>query len=148
MKARLLVVVSGLTLLAALAAAPSQPEDATKAIRAVLDAQVVAWNKGDLRLFMEGYWQSPELTFYSAKTVTRGWQATLERYLKRYQGEGREMGRLAFRDLDIQVLGADHAMVRGRFVLTLKKETAEGLFTLLCQKMKGQWRIIHDHTSS
>src|SRR4051794_8930259 len=109
MKPRFLMVLGGLTLLAALAAAPSQPEDAKKAIRAVLDAQVVAWNKGDLPKFMEGYWQSPELTFYSGKTVTRGWQATLERYQKRYQGEGREMGQLAFRDLEIQVLGAEHA---------------------------------------
>src|SRR5271155_2689572 len=125
MTTRFLVVLGGLTFLAA---AQPQPEDGKKAIQAVLDAQVAAWNKGDLPKFMEGYWQSPELTFYSGKTVTRGWQATLERYQKRYQGEGQEMGKLAFRDLDIQVLGANDACVRGRFVLTLKKENAEGLF--------------------
>src|SRR5271156_5199906 len=103
MKPRFLLVLGGLLLLAALPAAQPQPEDGKKAIQAVLDAQVTAWNKGDLPKFMEGYWQSPELTFYSGKTVTRGWQATLERYRKRYQTEGREMGKLAFQDLDIQV---------------------------------------------
>lgn len=96
---------------------------------------------------MQGYWQSPNLTFYAGKKVTRGWAATLERYQKTYQADGKEMGQLAFRDLDIQMAGADHAFVRGRFVLTLKKETAEGLFTLIFHKVKGQWRIIHDHTS-
>jgi len=148
MKTQLLAALGGLALLAAPAAAQPQKEDGKKAIQAVLDAQVAAWNQGDLPKFMEGYWQSPHLTFYSAKKVTRGWQATLERYQKTYQGEGREMGKLAFRDLDIQMLGADHAFVRGRFVLALKKENAEGLFTLIFQKVKGQWRIVHDHTSS
>src|SRR4051794_19128027 len=147
MMARVLAVVGGLALLAAPGAARPQPEDGKKAIRAVLDAQVTAWNKGDLPGFMEGYWKSPELTFYSGNKVTRGWDATLERYQKRYQGEGREMGKLAFRDLEIQVLGTEHAVVRGRFVLTLKKDTAEGLFTLVVRKIEGNWRIVHDHTS-
>jgi beta-aspartyl-peptidase (threonine type) len=145
---RFLTVAGGLTVLAALSAAGPQPEDDKKAIRAVLDAQVIAWNKGDLPGFMEGYWKSPDLTFYSGKKVTRGWEATLQRYQKTYQGEGREMGKLAFQDLDVQVLGADHAVVRGRFVLTLKKDTAEGLFTLIFRKIDGKWRIVHDHTSS
>ena len=34
-------------------------EPATKAIRAVLDSQVEAWNRGDLETFMQGYWRSP-----------------------------------------------------------------------------------------
>ena len=33
------------------------------AIQAVLTAQQVAWNKGDIPKFMDGYWNSPELTF-------------------------------------------------------------------------------------
>jgi beta-aspartyl-peptidase (threonine type) len=148
MMTRLLTVVAGLAVLAAPGAAQAQQEDGAKAVRAVLDAQVAAWNKGDLPGFMEGYWKSPELTFYSGNKVTRGWDATLERYQKRYQGEGREMGKLAFRDLEIQVFGAEHAVVRGRFVLTLKKDTAEGLFTLVVRKIEGKWRIVHDHTSS
>src|SRR5262245_59856048 len=56
-----------------------------KAITKVLDDQVVAWNKGDLEGFMAGYWKSDDLTFFSGKDVTKGWDATLERYKKRYQ---------------------------------------------------------------
>lgn len=34
------------------------------AVRAVLDAQAAAWNRGDLDGFMAGYWKSPALTFF------------------------------------------------------------------------------------
>src|SRR5262245_8700474 len=122
--------------------------DAKKAIQKVLDDQVVAWNKGDLEGFMQGYWQSPDLSFFSGGNKTAGWQATLERYRKKYQGEGKEMGKLVFRDLSIELLGADHALVKGRWQLTLKDETAGGLFTLICRKLKDGWCIVHDHTSS
>jgi beta-aspartyl-peptidase (threonine type) len=97
---------------------------------------------------MAGYWKSPRLTFYTGKTRLRGWDATLERYRKRYQGEGREMGKLTFNEIDIEFVGDDHALVRGRFRVTLKKQTPEGLFTLIFRKLPEGWRIIHDHTSS
>jgi len=121
---------------------------AQDAIRAVLDAQVKAWNKGDLPAFMEGYWQSPALTFFSGNNKTGGWQATLERYRSKYQGEKKEMGQLTFKDLTIEMLGADHALVKGRFVLRLRDDSPTGLFTLIMRKLPvAGWRIIHDHTS-
>ena len=46
------------------------------AIRGVLDAQAAAWNRGDLDVFMEGYWKSPDLKFFSGKDITSGWEAT------------------------------------------------------------------------
>jgi beta-aspartyl-peptidase (threonine type) len=124
--------------------ADDSPKDA---IRQVLDLQVKAWNKGDLPGFMEGYWQSPELSFFSGNAKTAGWQATLDRYRKKYQGEGKEMGRLAFKDLSIEMLGADHALVRGRFELQMKDTLPTGIFTLIVRKLPAGWRIIHDHTS-
>ena len=118
------------------------------AIQAVLDAQVLAWNKGDIPGFMQGYWQSPELSFYSGNNKTKGWKQTLERYQKKYQVEGKEMGKLAFTEIEIQVLSDDHALVTGRWRLELKKESVGGLFTLIMKKMTPGWRIIHDHTSN
>ena len=121
--------------------------DAKKAIRKVLADQAVAWNKGDLPGFMEGYWQSPDLRFYSGKDVTSGWQATLDRYRKKYQADGKKMGQLTFSDLDIEVLGPDAALVRGRWQVVLPDEKVGGLFTLICRKLAPGWRIVHDHTS-
>ncbi|HNG96278.1 MAG TPA: DUF4440 domain-containing protein, partial [Acidobacteriota bacterium] len=40
----------------------AQETKTTREVRAVLDAQVAAWNRGDLEGFMKGYWRSPELT--------------------------------------------------------------------------------------
>ena len=70
-----------------------------------------------------------------------------DRYQKRYQADGKEMGRLTFSDLEVQVLGPDAAMVRGRWKLALKAENPEGLFTLIVKKLPEGWRIVHDHTS-
>jgi uncharacterized protein (TIGR02246 family) len=123
-------------------------ETAEQAIRKVLDDQVKAWNKGDLEGFMAGYWMSPELTFSSGGEQTKGWQATLQRYRKRYQGEGKEMGKLTFSEVQVQLLGPDSAYVRGRFQLVRSKDKPSGLFTLILRRFPEGWRIVHDHTSS
>jgi beta-aspartyl-peptidase (threonine type) len=120
---------------------------AKDAIRKVLDDQVKAWNRGDLAGFMEGYWQSGDLSFFSGNNKTAGWQAALERYRKKYQGDKKEMGQLTFVDLSIDLLGPDHALVKGRFQLRMKNESPTGLFTLIVKKLPAGWRIIHDHTS-
>ena len=128
-------------------AADPAPDEA-RAIRQLLTDQAAAWNRGDLDGFMAGYWRDPNLTFFSEGTVTRGWDATLERYRKKYQAEGREMGQLTFSDLDVQVLGPDAAVVRGRWQLELKAGKPGGLYTLVLRKKPGGWRIVHDHTSA
>jgi ketosteroid isomerase-like protein len=117
---------------------------AEKGVRAILDAQVAAWNRGNIEAFMEGYWKSPELTFVSGTSVTKGWDETLARYRKRYQSEGREMGTLTFDDLDIQVFSKDAAVVRGAWKLKMKDG---GRFTLIFKRVKEGWRIVYDHTS-
>ena len=113
----------------------------------VLDAQVAAWNKGDLPGFMAGYWNSKDLTFVSGKDVTRGWQETLDRYKRRYQADGKEMGKLAFSDLEVRELAPGVALVTGKWELTLTKETVGGRYTLVFKKLADGWRIVHDHTS-
>ncbi len=136
---------------AAAAAQPAGPApgDPRTEIRAVLDAQVAAWNRGDLEGFMAGYWRSPELVFCSGATVTKGWDATLERYRQRYQAEGREMGRLGFDAVEVLPLGPDAAAARGAFRLQMSDgKQPHGLFTLLLRRIDGAWRIVHDHTSS
>jgi beta-aspartyl-peptidase (threonine type) len=128
---------------------PSQPKSAASEIRATLDAQVAAWNAGKLEEFMDGYWRSPDLTFFSAGRKLSGWDATIERYRKTYQAEGREMGKLVFFDLDIQPLGPNAAVVRGRWELTMSDgKKPGGLYTLIFRRFKQGWKIVHDHTSS
>jgi ketosteroid isomerase-like protein len=116
-------------------------------VQQVLQQQQSAWNRGDLEAFMSGYWNSPELTFFGTKK-TSGWQATLERYRKTYQADGREMGKLEFSGLQIVALGSDSAFVRGSWRLTMSDgKTPHGLFTLVFRQFQDGWKIVHDHTS-
>lgn len=118
-------------------------------MRELLSKQQDAWNGHDLEGFMAGYWKSEELTFFSGDTVLHGWKATIERYRKRYQSEGHEMGKLEFRDLRIDAMGQDAAVARGSWHLTMSNgKTPHGLFTLILRKLPEGWRIVHDHTSS
>ena len=121
---------------------------AVAAIRTELARSVSAWNAGDVRAFMTSYWQDERLRFASGGSVTRGWQATLDRYLERYGNNARSMGRLSFSGLEIDPLGGDAAVVFGRYHLDRDGETSEGLFTLIWRRIDGAWRIVADHTSS
>jgi ketosteroid isomerase-like protein len=115
----------------------------------VLHQQVEAWNRHDLDAFMSGYWDSPDLTFFSGAKKVSGWQPTLERYRTTYQGEGHEMGKLEFSELNVQIIGNDAAFVRGAWRLTMSDgKTPHGLFTLVFRKFPDGWKIIHDHTSA
>lgn len=134
-------------LLLTLAAAASQPTSPQAAIREVLNNQVEAWNNKDLQGFMQGYWRSPDLTFVSGATVYRGWNNALERYRKAYQSQGKQMGKLTFSDLQIEMLAPSAALVRGSFHLAMPDgKQPHGVFTLVFRKFPEGWRIIHDHT--
>lgn len=118
------------------------------AVLQLLHDQAAAWNRGDLKGFMNTYWNSPELSFYSGRDKRKGWQETYERFRQRYQADGREMGQLTFSELIADRLSNDRMMVRGRWKLDMKAETHDGLFTLIVEKKPEGWRIIHDHTSA
>jgi len=120
-----------------------------KAIERVLHKQQEAWNRHDLEGFMAGYWNSPELTFFSDAKEHDGWQATIDRYLAKYASPGQEMGKLEFSGLRIQMLGQESAFVRGSWKLTMSAgKTPHGLFTLVFRKFPEGWKIVHDHTSA
>ena len=112
----------------------------------VMNDQVAAWNRGDIDVFMRGYWNSDKLVFASGDNVTRGWQPTLDRYKKTYSSR-EKMGTLAFGDLEVNVLSGDAAVVLGSWSLTRAADNPKGKFTLIFRKMKDGWRIVHDHTS-
>ncbi|AWM38784.1 hypothetical protein GobsT_30150 [Gemmata obscuriglobus] len=151
-----LLIGAGTALVTAVARATgaSTPASDEKDIRAVLEAQAVAWNKGDLDGFMAGYWNDEKLTFISGGDITGGWKKTKERYEKRYQAEGKEMGKLTFSELHVEAFSPNAAMVRGKFELVFEKEkdekkkTASGRFTVLLRKLPDGWKIVHDHTSA
>ena len=140
-----------LMLLIGAACAPSQSRvgDPEAEVRAVWTAQVEAWNRGDLDAFMAGYWNSPDLVFFSNKTETRGWQQTLERYRQSYKAEGRQMGTLDFPQLEYKALGPEVVLARGQWRLKMPDgKESTGMTSVTFQKLLEGWRIVHDHSSS
>ncbi len=117
------------------------------AVRAVLDTQRDAWNRGDVEGYMDGYSRSADTVFVSGDNVTRGWQTVLDRYKKNYNSR-EKMGTLTFSDLEITPLGNDTALVLGRWQLQRVNDEPHGRFTLILRHTKQGWKIVHDHTSS
>lgn len=116
-------------------------------IRQLLEEQSADWNRGDIRGFMEAYWNSPEMTFSGQGQVVRGWQSTLERYQTKYPRE--KMGQLEFRDIEVRLIGDTAALVLGSYHLQRGEQQDTGGFTLVLEKFPAEgWRIIHDHTSA
>ena len=118
------------------------------AVRAVLNAQMEAWNRGDLECYMAiGYWKSPELAFIGGSSEVRGYDAALERYRKAYKGSGKEMGKLDFPEMRVVILGPEAAMATGRFHLKMSDgREPSGRYTVILRKFPEGWRIIHDHS--
>lgn len=142
----LLSLVLFIWLVSISAAAQTKSERASEDIRTVMDAQIAAWNAGDIEGYMRGYWNSPDLVFVSGDNVTRGWQPTLERYRKNYDSKAK-MGTLSFADLQINILSKTAATVLGSWSLAREKDNPHGKFTLIFRRFKNGWRIVHDHTS-
>ena len=137
-----------IALLAILATALAA-DDPANDVRVLLDRQVADWNRKDLDGFCAGYWRSPKLVFQSGGDKVEGWEAMRSRYRKRYQGEGKAMGALAFREVEVEPLGPDSAFARGRWELQFADgKKAGGRFTLILRKTADGWRIVHDHTSA
>jgi uncharacterized protein (TIGR02246 family) len=116
-------------------------------IRAVLDAQQDAWNRGDVDAFLLGYWHSPELTISGSGGVARGWDGVMARYKRNYPDRA-AMGKLDFSELEFRFLGPDAALVLGRWHLKREKDELGGVFSLVWQRFPDGWKIIHDHTSA
>jgi ketosteroid isomerase-like protein len=117
-----------------------------EAIIKVLDDQRIAWNKGDIEGFMQGYWKSDSLMFIGKTAPVYGWQKTLDRYKKTYPGKA-GMGELAFDILQVKVLDDNNAFMLGEWHLKLANSSPGGYFTLWFRKINGEWKIVCDHTS-
>jgi ketosteroid isomerase-like protein len=116
------------------------------AIRNILQTQQKAWSNGQLNQFMQGYWQNDSLMFIGKSGITYGWQKTLNNYKKRYPDTA-AMGKLKFTLLHLNPLSSEYYFVVGKWYLTRSIGNIGGTFTLLFEKINGQWYIIADHSS-
>lgn len=117
-----------------------------KAISNLLEKQRLAWNRGDLPGYMNGYWKSDSLLFVGKNGPKYGWKTTLENYKKSYPDDD-AMGTLTFNILQINIIDLKNAFVLGGWKLKREKDEPQGFFTLWLKRIKGEWKIVADLTS-
>jgi uncharacterized protein (TIGR02246 family) len=143
--------LSLLVLLAACAPAAPRTAPAPRAeIMAVVEGSAEAWNRGDLEGWMAQYLDSPETTFAGRSGFLRGREAIRDLYRRAYWSEGPPPSRLRFEEVEVTPLGGEHALVKGRYLLSDSRtaaKTAEGLFSLVMVRTREGWKILHDHSS-
>ena len=115
-------------------------------IREILEKQTVAWNRGDINGFMNGYWENDSLMFIGKSGVTYGWTNTLKNYKKNYPDTA-AMGKLAFTLIQLNKLSKKYYHVTGKWFLKRSIGDIGGHYTLLFRKINGRWVIISDHSS-
>ncbi|HEY5771642.1 MAG TPA: DUF4440 domain-containing protein [Chitinophagaceae bacterium] len=123
----------------------AQSKDET-AVRKILSTQNEAWNRGDVVSFMKGYWENDSMMFIGQTGVTYGYKNTLANYKKHYPDTA-AMGKLTFTLISVKRLSEKYFRVVGKYYLTRSIGNASGHFTLLFEKIKGEWVIIEDHSS-
>ena len=117
-----------------------------KEIRELLEKLRLDWNKGDITVYMQGYWKSDSLLFVGRSGPDYGWQKTLEGLQKRYPDKA-AMGYLTFDIKKIKMIDKKHAYVLGAMNFKTEKDDPKGYFTLIVKKFRDGWKVIVDHSS-
>jgi uncharacterized protein (TIGR02246 family) len=127
--------------------ANSSPQSERQAILNVIDRMESAWNRGDFRGYMSGF-KNPDVVFVSDGKFQRGWQGTLDHYVRDYGGSPERRGKLHFYNMKVDILAPDAAMLIGQYRLIRGSRVTEGVNTRLFRKVHGKWLITMNHVSA
>ena len=105
-----------------------------KAILEIMAQQEKAWSDGNIEGFMQGYWKSDSLTYYSGGRITKGWQTTLDNYKKGYPNKD-YTGTLNFTIDQITQINDGAYYVMGQYHLKRKVGDANGTFMIIFKKI-------------
>ncbi len=120
--------------------------DAESEIKAVLNFQVAAWNRGDIPAFVNAYAAD---CIFVGKQVAHGRAKLLARYEKSYPSR-EAMGHLTFSGLELDLLTSDVVIVTGEWRIDRSGAAGNGiggLFSLVFHRQAKEWKIALDHTS-
>ncbi len=120
------------------------PADGAAAIRAMLDAQITAWNAGDLEEFCD--YLAEDAAYLNADGIVRGRDALFLAYRFNFP-DAASMGHLSLTVDTLHVEGA-LATMTGRYVLTKPGLTQTGATLLTFVHRDGHWLLFQDATFS
>jgi uncharacterized protein (TIGR02246 family) len=128
----------------------SSPASMRSEIQQTVRAYVDAMNKGDFASYAEMYSRQPGVTSVGDGKITRGWDQIRQDIDGHLSMAGKFSVGLG--SIDVTLLGLNYAMALTKYNITVGSAGGEqvqraGAMTLLFQKVEGEWKIIHDHTS-
>lgn len=124
-----------------LLAAPVPPPSAADAVKALILTQAKAWNDGDLPAFCSVY--ADDAVFVSPNGVTKGKDAVLARYQKRYPDK-KAMGTLSFEFVETREQKDAVSVVAKWSLAYPDKPVASGHTLLVLHKKGDRWLIVQD----
>ena len=125
--------------------AAGKPESADAQIRAVLDSTAEGWNKGDLAQYLAAY--TPSATEMLSDGPRGGVEVIEQTMRNGFWKTGRPLQQLRYEHVDVRMLGKEHALVTGQYVLTGGgRPDRTGWFTTVWTRTRQGWRMIHDHS--
>jgi ketosteroid isomerase-like protein len=135
-----------LTLGASTARGQAPPPSPEPEIRAMLDESAAAWNRGDLDGHLAD--NADSITFMTRNGPITGKGRTADALRQSFFRDGTPVQSLRFEQVTVRPLGAGHALVVGRFILTGGgEEERSGWFSTVWERRSEGWRVIHDHSS-
>lgn len=123
------------------------PPGALDQAGAALDAQVAAWNRGDLEGALAGYCNRPDITWINRSGLTRGF-ADFAAGMRADFTAPASMGRYEVERLDTRQLGPEAALVTIRWAIMRDgRRVMGGISSQLWQPCDGRYRIVLEHAS-
>lgn len=145
MRKTLALCCAALALAATAYAAWQKPDPAEAQIRAVLNSTADGWNKGDLAQYLAAY--TPSATEMLSDGPKGGVEVIEQTMRNGFWKTGRPLQQLRYEHLDVRMLGKEHALVTGQYVLTGGgRPDRTGWFTTVWMHTRRGWRMIHDHS--
>lgn len=115
-------------------------------VLSVMNQSASEWNRGDIKAFLNNYNRS-ENTIYVSTSIIKGFENIKNRYLEKYSDQ-KKMGKLSVKIHEVKKLAYNYILVIGNWHLVREQlPDADGVFTLLFEKIGNDWKIIVDHTS-
>lgn len=120
-------------------------EKAATEITATLNKTAEGWNTADLPKYLAYY--VPEATEMTSQGPKGGVEHIEQTMKNGFWKTGKPQQTLRFENVVVRMLGKDHALVTGQFILFGNdKPDRTGWFTTVWTKTKQGWRMIHDHS--
>ena len=121
------------------------PASAESEIRARLDSTALGWNRGDLSTYLAAY--TPDASEMLSDGVAHGRDRIEQTMKEGFWRNGRPLQQLHYEHVEVHMLGDDHALVTGQYVLTgAARPQRTGWFTTVWARTDDGWRMIHDHS--